>query len=86
MSDRLHDHPAEQREKPPSPFEREREVMMDDLALNQDDISAAQTDARAAARLSGEHEIGLLGNPNAEGAFSYPASAVRETGVSHESD
>lgn len=84
MSDMLHDHPDESAEKPPSPFERESEVMMNDPALNRDDISLAQTDARAAAQLSGERESGLLYEPGyimdprsgGEGALYYPSEEV----------
>lgn len=90
MSDMLHDHPTEHMEKPPSPFEREPQVMMDDPGLNRDEISLAQTDARAAARLSGSHEEGLLNQAGyifdprsgGEGALYYPSEGV--SGVTQE--
>lgn len=33
MSDMLHEHPTEGERQPTSPFERERQVMMDDPAM-----------------------------------------------------
>lgn len=90
MSDMLHEHPTEGERQPTSPFERERQVMMDDPAMWHDDISLAQTDARAAARLSGAHEESLLYQPGyifdprsgGEGALYYPSEGV--SGVTQE--
>ncbi|MGH2485194.1 MAG: hypothetical protein ACRDHE_04180 [Ktedonobacterales bacterium] len=71
------------RDAPPGPFEHEREVMADP-AVTRDDISATQTDARAAARISGEHEERLLYEPGSildlcgggDGALDYPSVDV----------
>ena len=64
--------------------------MMDDPAMNHDDISLAQTDARAAARLSGAHEENLLyqsgyifdPRSGGQGALYYPSEGV--SGVTQE--
>lgn len=86
MSGAFHDQPAEGVGEPRSPFERESRVM-DDRAMSHDDITTAQTDARAAARLSGEHEESLLYQPGyifdprsgGEGALYYPSDEVSGT-------
>jgi hypothetical protein len=72
-----------ERDTPSAPFEDEREVTADPAATH-DDISAAQTEARAAARISGEHEEGLLYQPGyildprsgGKGALYYPSADV----------
>ncbi|HKV84086.1 MAG TPA: hypothetical protein VJN88_05985 [Ktedonobacterales bacterium] len=73
---------SNERQSSSGPFEHEREVTADPAAMR-DDISAAQTDARAAARLSGEHEERLLYEPGynfdprgGEGALYYPSADV----------
>lgn len=66
-----------------APFGRARQGMNDPAATH-DDISVAQTDARAAARLSAEHESGLLYQPGyaldprggGHGALYYPSEEV----------
>lgn len=62
MHDTDASHPIERPEQASEPFAHERDVVYD-VAATHDDISATQTDARAAARISGEHESGLLYEP-----------------------
>lgn len=73
---------SNEREAPSGPFVHERDVTADPAATR-DDISAAQADARAAARLSGEHEENLLYEPGyildprgGKGALYYPSAEV----------
>ena len=74
---------SNERDAPSAPVEDERKVTADP-ATTHDDISAARTDPRAGARISGEHVEGLLYQPGyvfdprggGKGALYYPSAGV----------